>query len=267
MIQSNILSQLNLQNAFELFNASTENFIVRRTGGDNTTGVAGYVFDIVGVEEAALQSEITDHYVENNIAVQDHIALRPVSFTLRGIVGELNNLIPRGLAQIFSQVRGIPIVEDYAPIFAQQAQESYSEIASQAAAAQNAVAQASSFFGVFNQGDTTASRQQKAYRYFENLWRTRQTVTVETPYGIFENMSIEDFRGKQNEDTLTMSEFTIRLKQLRIVETVVSTDLERALGRVANIISDMSSNGRAIGRPANVSQLSISFAEQPEGVA
>lgn len=52
-------------------------------------GIAGFLFDIVGDEMVMLTSEITDHYVEDNTAIQDHVALAPEQITVKGIVAEL----------------------------------------------------------------------------------------------------------------------------------------------------------------------------------
>lgn len=59
-------------------------------------GVAGFLFDIPGDEWVQLQSDITDHYVENNTAVQDQISLAPELVTLKGLVAELmiGNAVP-----------------------------------------------------------------------------------------------------------------------------------------------------------------------------
>ena len=54
-------------------------------------GIAGFLFDIVGDEWVELQSDITDHFVEDNTAINDQIALRPEQVTVRGIVAELTN--------------------------------------------------------------------------------------------------------------------------------------------------------------------------------
>lgn len=53
-------------------------------------GVAGFVFNIPQEEEMNLRSEITDHFVEDNTAINDEIALKPEEFTLRGIVAEVS---------------------------------------------------------------------------------------------------------------------------------------------------------------------------------
>ena len=48
-----------------------------------------FIFDIDGTVTHQLESDITDHYVEDNTAVQDHIALRPEKITLKNYQGEL----------------------------------------------------------------------------------------------------------------------------------------------------------------------------------
>ena len=53
--------------------------------------VSGFLFDVKGRDELTLASNITDHYVENNSAIQDHIALKPITIRLNGFVGELKN--------------------------------------------------------------------------------------------------------------------------------------------------------------------------------
>lgn len=52
-------------------------------------GIAGFVFNIPQEEEINLRSEITDHFVEDNTAINDEIALKPEEFTLRGLVAEV----------------------------------------------------------------------------------------------------------------------------------------------------------------------------------
>ena len=48
-----------------------------------------YLFDTRGEEEATLESDITDNWVEANYTIQDHIGLKPMVITLSGYVGEL----------------------------------------------------------------------------------------------------------------------------------------------------------------------------------
>src|SRR5579863_4903278 len=43
---------------------------------------------------AQLQSDITDHFIEDNTAIQDQIALKPEKITVHGFIGELNDVFP-----------------------------------------------------------------------------------------------------------------------------------------------------------------------------
>lgn len=52
-------------------------------------GIAGFLFDIELEQKVELTSDITDHFVENNTAVNDHIGLRPEMVTFQGVVAEL----------------------------------------------------------------------------------------------------------------------------------------------------------------------------------
>ena len=49
-------------------------------------GISGFLFDVAEDDEFSLQSEITDHYVEDNSAMQDNWAIRPEEITLTVVV-------------------------------------------------------------------------------------------------------------------------------------------------------------------------------------
>lgn len=51
-------------------------------------GVAVY-FDYIDDETSAIEASITDNYVESNYSIQDHIAIKPKVYRLRGCVGEV----------------------------------------------------------------------------------------------------------------------------------------------------------------------------------
>ena len=51
-------------------------------------GVAVY-FDYIDDETSAVEASITDNYVESNYSIQDHIAIKPKVYRLRGCVGEV----------------------------------------------------------------------------------------------------------------------------------------------------------------------------------
>lgn len=54
----------------------------------NDKGVA-ILFDIIDDETLTTEAAITDNYIQNNYSVQDHIAIKPKIYRLRGCVGEV----------------------------------------------------------------------------------------------------------------------------------------------------------------------------------
>ena len=48
-----------------------------------------YFFDVVNDDTVTYNAQITDNWIESNSAIQDHIALQPVTITMRGLCGEL----------------------------------------------------------------------------------------------------------------------------------------------------------------------------------
>lgn len=54
----------------------------------NEKGVA-ILFDVIDDETLTTEAAITDNYVEGNFAIQDHIAIKPKIYRLRGCVGEI----------------------------------------------------------------------------------------------------------------------------------------------------------------------------------
>src|SRR5260221_4663943 len=47
-----------------------------------------FIFDYEGEQSLSLEADITDHFIEDNTSIQDHIALKPVRITTHGFIGE-----------------------------------------------------------------------------------------------------------------------------------------------------------------------------------
>lgn len=77
----------------------------------SNTGIAGFKFNIPEREQIKMQSEVTDHYIDTNNPVQDHIAKKPVEITLAGLEGEYFysvNKIEDLLAKVTPVMRLLP---------------------------------------------------------------------------------------------------------------------------------------------------------------
>lgn len=194
------------------------------------------IFHYEGEQSAQLQSDITDQYIENNSAVQDHIALRPEIITTHGFIGELNDVTPKLLEPIKFATTKLTTISAYEPALSQSAIEAYNaaftayQVASNAARA--AVAAWSSLSGgsgtslIDGNGITVESNQSKQQQYFQmfyGYWRNRTLFTVQTPWAIFKDMAILSLRAIQGEDTRVISDFEVTFKLLRFASTRVAT--------------------------------------------
>lgn len=229
-----------IQNASNLLSSVVNQAIVRPLGAPNLTGISGLIMDLVDDEEVVIDSDITDHYVQENYAVQDHIALKPIRFTVRGYVGELVDDVPNALASIFTQVSGLTSLGGLAPQFNVQDTQFYAAVNNVVQLGTNVLNQVKNAFQLFNQSSTTRTRQQTVYQFFYNMWKTRQLCSVETPYAVFENMAIESIRALQSGESTTISEFTVTFKQIITVSSVllssnVGSLLSQNLGSISNL--------------------------------
>jgi hypothetical protein len=189
----------------------------------NYQGINGYVFDGIDFEEIGLESDITDHYLENNTAIQDHIALKPEKITVKGYVGEVvssenNNVIP-----YFPNINSkIQLLSDYFPKYTSQSQTIYNQLQNTYQSVMQVKQTANDFYNKFFKGNdiaTVDTKQSKIFNFFYQMWQNRQIFNVETYAKTFENMAILNMNYAQIGDQKMMSEVSITFKQIRFAIT------------------------------------------------
>jgi len=195
------------------------------------------VFHYEGENTGTIESDITDHFVEDNTAIQNQIALRPVIITTQGFIGELNNVPPNKAFQIAQQVaQKLTAISGYAPGLSTTALIAYNEalFAYQTAASllNSSVAALASITG---QGGETVidglsvspqpnqTLQQQYFQQFYGYWVNRVLFTVQTPWAIFQNMAIKSLRAIQSAETVMITDFEVTFKQIRFASTSFST--------------------------------------------
>jgi hypothetical protein len=231
-----------MESIADLINNVTNQFIVRPAGSNSYIGSKGFVFDIIGDEESIFDAEITDHFVEKNYSIQDHISLRPPKFTLSGYVGELNDLFQNSFINALTTVQSLGAIGDYTPSFSLQATQFYQDIAGAASQIGVVLNQATNVYQLIT-GESN-SRQQASYDYFIGLYMNRTLCTVETPWAVWKNMAIESLRIIQKDDNKFISEFSVTFKQIRVVATSSYRPMNFALNG-AQQIDPLFMNGRA----------------------
>jgi len=214
-----------------------------------------FLFDYEGEQTTELTSDVTDHFIEDNTAIQDQIALKPVRVTTKGFVSELNDIAPAFLQALKSVAQKLTVINSYVPGTSATAQLAYNQAfqAYQTAisVANSAVAAWNSITGnlpqqVFSGNETgvnlfpNQTKQQLAFSTFYGYWISRTLFTIQTPWATHNNMVIERLHPIQSEDTQMYSTFEITFKQIRTVQSGVTTF---AQGRLANSKLPLNSSG------------------------
>lgn len=216
-------------------------------------GIGGFVFDYEGETSLSIQADITDHYAENNTAVQDHIAIRPIKMTFRGYVGELVQLKPAGLVGALEQIQNrlttVPAyLGKYTPGAVATLQKALTTAQNTVNTIDQSLARVKNIVGLFDNTAPGRTKQEKAYNKLQSLMVTKQLLIVETPYGAFNNMAIEALTLTQGDETKMWSDVTVSLKRLNLVAVQNSTINSRS-GRNVQQSADSTDKGTTSGTP------------------
>lgn len=206
------------------------------------------VFNYEGEQTVSLESDITDHYVEDNTAIQDQVALRPEIITTHGFIGELNDVVPSALKPLNALAEKLTVISAYTPVLSETAILAYNEafFLYQVAASvlnsgvsswasingtggENVVDSNGLQTGVFDattgQISNNQSKQQIAFQQFYGYWRARTLFTVQTPWAVFQNMAIVSLRAIQDAETRVITDFEVRFKMIRFSNTLSSPNV------------------------------------------
>lgn len=191
---------------------------------DNQGEISGFLFDVKGRDEVNLQAEITDHWAENNVALQDHIAIKPVVIRVNGYVGEVRtNYDPKTWQQTISTYASkSSAISFLAPEITTQAKATYNQMERLYNLYEKANETRKNLFDVFEgtAAAQTQTKQQKAFQFFKNAWLARQSFTVQSPWQTFDLMFITNIRATQDEETKYVTEFEITFKQMNFASTI-----------------------------------------------
>lgn len=180
-------------------------------------------FTIEGENSIKFDSDVTDNFLENNEAIQDHATIKPVIITTSSFVGELNNKVEgETLAAIDNFIEEkLTVISGYAPKLtagATQILNSAKQAFSVAKKAKDAIGSAwDKITGTENEAEKK-TLQQTIFDRFYKYWKERTLFLVNTPWAKFENCIIQSFTISQGADTETVSNVEVTFKQLRFVQ-------------------------------------------------
>lgn len=226
------------------------------------------LFHYEGEQTVALESDITDHFIEDNTAIQDQISLKPETITTHGFIGELNNVPPGVLAILKTAADKLVGIGAYTPTLTTNALIAYNNAFQLYQVGSNAVNSAvsawSSIIGTNGENviDLTGiatqnlnqTKQQIAFQQFYGYWRSRTLFTVQTPWAIFKNMAIKSLRAIQDAETRMITDFEVTFKMIRTADTLTTSPVS------------LTFQGRSAAQAASITDLGTSTPSPSLGV-
>lgn len=209
----------------QLFNVMFNSVLVT-----DQTGIGGFELDIRKEESIALQNSITDYYAEDNSSLQDNIALRPITFTINGVVGEhviYGEAITSYTETLFNEVAPFlrlaePFIGDFGSKFLEFAMIAESVYIEQLQKlAETIVKKMSEYYNVDYDG-SDITQQEKAFRFFYTAYKSRELMEVTLPWVVLNNCAITSVEFSQPEETNTLTNVKISFKQMNFASTVSS---------------------------------------------
>lgn len=205
---------------------------------NSTARPPALLFHYEGEQVVALESDITDHFIEDNTAIQDQVALKPETITTHGFIGELNDIAPPALAILQKAAQKLTTISAYTPTLSATALIAYNEAFLLYQVAANAANSLVSAWDTINgtggesvinsagiQLQSNQSRQQVAFQQFYGYWRSRTLFTVQTPWAVFQNMAIKSLRAIQDAETRVITDFEVSFKMIRTAATATSNSV------------------------------------------
>lgn len=234
----------------------------------SNTGIAGFKFNCPQSEQVTMQSDITDHYIDINRPVQDHIALRPVTLTLTGLQGEYFYSVNKIEDLLAKVVPTLSLVKQFLPKLTAATEQIKFGSKNLNQNLQGAAAYAASFDKSLNFNDKfqvawdtfngenlfkdfqdifkLKSSQTRAFLFFQAMWKSRTRFTVETTWRRYDNMAITDVIPLRDQNA-DITEFTVKFKQIKYAKSKV-TVISKAVGRTKAALSDMINKGLDKGK-------------------
>lgn len=198
-------------------------------------GIGGFLFDYIGNELTELRSRITDYYIENNTVINDQWSLEPERVTVHAMMAELvTGQALQGPPQTVPTPLPLnaPMVPSTSPQTNPTSSVPTGNSIYQYYEQQSVISNLSGPIAGA-QAPRKQTRQSDAFLFFKNLWTGRQLCSVETPYGIWTDMAIENLRAEQPDESNQYSEFLIVFKKMRFAADI-TVNVGQLSGRAVN---------------------------------
>ena len=218
--------------------------------------------DIVGDETLVAENDVTDHYVESNIAYQDQISLKPKTYTINGEVGELvwyqRDTLSQKAGQVAQRLEGLIS-------FLPKQSRGFQQMKKTVMKAAQWVDVASNIWDRFDSLTPDMTKQQQAYSWLL-FWRNRRSpLLVQSPWGLLNNYVITSFSVTQPRETKDKSMISITFKEFRLTSvSTVKFDKDKYQGNAMEENEPNTNSGTVSGEDNSISrQVTSEDADNP----
>jgi len=209
------------------------------------------VFNYEGEQVVSLESDITDHYIEDNTAIQDQIALKPEIIQTHGYIGELNDVVPAALRPLKIAADKLTVLTAFTPQLTETALIAYQQATFLYSVGAQAVNAGVSAWSSLTGSSAVQTKQARMFQQFYGYWQKRTLFTVQTPWGLFQDCAIMGLRAVQDAESRVITDFEVRFKKLRFAKTTtVSAQTTTLEGRAAAQDSGLVDLGSSTPRPS-----------------
>lgn len=212
----------------------------------DSTGIAGFRFNVPKMEQVKFSNEITDYYSDSNTVLNDHVAYKPVMITLSGLQGDHFYSVHEIKDMISAVGTTMKTISEFKPEqnpIESQLRSKWNNFLKQnqtytLSSANNYATpiglslkdKAKNLFNEFKTYNTIdlfqlfqtlykfKSAQTRAYLFFEVMRMSDKPFTVETRWKSFNNMYIQDVTVI-GEDTADITEFQVTFKQINFASS------------------------------------------------
>lgn len=216
------------------------------------TGIAGFKFNIPEREQIKLKSRATNHYIDTNSPVQDHIVQEPITITLGGLHGEyfysvnkIENMLAKVVPTLALVKTFIPKLPDAAKqrLLKKYQQITHSETVPKALQVTGQTKNFSQMdlFKLFQEIYKLTSSQARAFFFFKSLWKSKAMFSVETTWERYDNMIITDVTPIRDGNA-DITDFTVSFQQISITTSLVKS-LENVAGRTRQQLAEVAQKG------------------------
>ncbi len=210
-----------LDNPLKVAQNAIQSYFIQPSAGSDDSIIGGVKLDIVGEQSLKMSNDVTDNYVESNVAYQDQISVKPMVYTIRGEVGELTYYQKNSANTFigFLNQKLTPIVS-FLPSVSKKSYKLVDKalkVSGWIDSADNAISKLQKL-AFLNNEQSNLTSQQKAYIALVTLRNNRAPIDLTTPWTDLKSYVITDITLTQPSETREKTIINITFKEFRTVE-------------------------------------------------